>query len=93
MIRERDVEAYLVGVVKAAGGEVRKVKWINRKNAPDRKVLHPRMGCWVEVKAPGKLPTDAQWREITRMREQGEVVYIFSSHKQIDDWAVQYERA
>lgn len=38
-IRERDVERYLVAQVKAAGGEVRKVKWIGRRGAPDRVIL------------------------------------------------------
>lgn len=38
---EREVEAYLVKCVKALGGEVRKVKWIGRRNAPDRLVMLP----------------------------------------------------
>lgn len=40
-IRERDIEDYLVKRVKSMGGEVRKVKWIGRKNAPDRVVMLP----------------------------------------------------
>lgn len=39
--RERDIEKYLVGRVKALGGEVRKVKWIGRNGAPDRLVMLP----------------------------------------------------
>jgi hypothetical protein len=52
IIRERDIEAYLVKRVKAIGGEVRKVKWIGRKSAPDRLVMSPIHGAmWVELKA------------------------------------------
>lgn len=41
MTRERDIENELIRRVKAAGGEIRKVKWIGRKNAPDRLVGIP----------------------------------------------------
>lgn len=40
-MRERDIEAYMVKRVKAMGGEVRKVKWIGRRGAPDRLVMLP----------------------------------------------------
>ena len=41
-MRERDLERYLVRSVKAIdGGEVRKVQWIGRNNAPDRVVMAP----------------------------------------------------
>lgn len=38
---ERDIENYLVKRVKQLGGEVRKVKWIGRRHAPDRLVMLP----------------------------------------------------
>lgn len=40
-MRERDIEAYLVERVKAMRGEVRKVKWVGRRGAPDRVVMLP----------------------------------------------------
>lgn len=40
-MREEKIEAYLVRRVKELGGEVRKVKWLGRKGAPDRLVLLP----------------------------------------------------
>lgn len=43
-LRERDIEDYLVKRVKSRGGEVRKLKWIGRKSAPDRVVMLP---MWV----------------------------------------------
>lgn len=70
-MRESAIEAALVAEVKARGGEVRKVKWIGRKAAPDRLVMLPKMPynskapnvyhfprtLWVELKAPGKAAT------------------------------------
>ena len=40
-MRESVIEQYLVDRVKALGGEVRKVKWIGRRGAPDRLVMLP----------------------------------------------------
>ena len=40
-MRESEIEKYLVKQVKAAGGEVRKVKWIGRRGAPDRLAMLP----------------------------------------------------
>lgn len=64
---ERDIERHLVKQVKALGGEVRKVQWIGRKNAPDRLVMLPRSGTsiwnswsntiWVELKNPQTIKT------------------------------------
>lgn len=40
-MRESQIEKYLVERVTALGGEVRKVKWIGRRGAPDRLVMLP----------------------------------------------------
>ena len=40
-MRESVIEQYLVDRVVALGGEVRKVKWIGRRGAPDRLVMLP----------------------------------------------------
>lgn len=40
-MRERDIEKHLVKRVEELGGEVRKVKWIGRRGAPDRLVMLP----------------------------------------------------
>jgi hypothetical protein len=62
VIRERDIEHYLVNQVKALGGECRKIEWIGRRGAPDRLVMLPRPSgfsmindttIWIELKAPG----------------------------------------
>lgn len=88
-MRERDIEKHLVKRVKELGGEVRKVKWIGRRGAPDRVVM---MGCgeemysnghspvtWVELKATGIPPEEHQLREHDRMRRMGQRVVVIDS--------------
>ena len=81
---ERDFESYLTTLVKALGGEVRKVQWIGRNSAPDRLVMLPAVyvdGCcevpsatiWVEVKNPTTVrtfPADARERAQAREHER-----------------------
>lgn len=64
---ERQIENYLVKLVKELGGEVRKVQWTGRVGAPDRLVMlpfGPRIGrysavrtIWVELKNPETIKT------------------------------------
>ena len=90
-MRERDIESYLVKRVKAMGGEVRKVKWIGRRAAPDRLVMLPHIpnqrGAWffyAELKTPGEKPTAAQLREHQRMQSFGMVVFVIDSLELVD---------
>lgn len=99
-MRESEIEAYLVAQTKKHGGEVRKVKWIGRRNAPDRlvalpakvvstsdrQVYVPHVQAWVELKATGKQATQAQQREHTRMRNVGMLVLVMNSIEQIDSF-------
>lgn len=88
-MRERDIEDYLVKRVNAMGGEVRKVKWIGRRGAPDRLVMLPdwepspgnryARSYWVELKAPGEKPKPHQAREHERMRAMGQRVEVIDS--------------
>jgi len=88
-VRERDIEEYLVTRVKAMGGEVRKVKWIGRRGAPDRLVMLARgaaaiwnnWNCtiWVELKAPGAKAQPHQVREHARMAAMGQRVVVIDS--------------
>lgn len=41
-MRESQIEKHLVNRVVELGGEVRKVKWVGRRGAPDRLVMLPR---------------------------------------------------
>jgi len=92
-MRERDIEAELVKRVKELGGEVRKVKWIGRRGAPDRLVMLPReayvddLHCaiWVELKAPGKKAEPHQLREHKRMQAMGQRVVVIDSFEGIEE--------
>jgi hypothetical protein len=68
--RESVIERALVAAVKAHGGEVRKLRWIGRRAAPDRLVLLNGVH-FVELKRPGKKPTVAQDRELQTLRSHG----------------------
>lgn len=85
-MRESEIEAYLVKQVKAAGGEVRKVRWIGRNGAPDRVVmgLRNQPTIWVELKAPGKKPEAHQEREHNRMCKAGQAVAVLDSFAAVD---------
>lgn len=83
---ERDIEQYLTTRVHALGGEVRKVKWIGRRHAPDRLLLLPdRRAFWVECKAPGAKPRPGQVREHERMRRFGERVEVVDSLERVNE--------
>jgi hypothetical protein len=100
MMRESQIEAYLVKRVKALGGEVRKVQWVGRRGAPDRLVMVPRVlnanptgwvadpctitTTWVELKAPGVEPEAHQLREHKRMRAMGQRVVVIDSIEGVD---------
>jgi len=95
-MRESAIENYLVGRVKALGGEVRKVQWIGRRGAPDRLVMLPQIvspltdwvsntpSIWVELKAPGEKAKPHQKREHDRMTAMGQRVVVIDSIEGVD---------
>lgn len=90
-MRESLIEAHLVRRVKELGGEVRKVRWVGRRGAPDRivmlpyrKVLAPQT-IWVELKATGTPPEDYQLREHARMRAKGQRVEVVDSVERVEE--------
>lgn len=98
-MRESIIEKHLVKRAKEAGGEVRKLRWIGRRGAPDRVMMlpsavtksnyflnHPESTVWVELKATKKKPEAHQLREHKRMRKVGQTVLVFDSIEAIDQW-------
>lgn len=89
-ILERDIVEYCRKRVAAYGGEMRKVKWEGRRSAPDWLIMLPantrREGraLFVEFKAPGKHPTEAQQRELNLMRRSGLSATYFNSFDHVD---------
>lgn len=94
-MRESDIEDYLVNRVKGMGGEVRKVRWLGRRGAPDRIVMLPPRGpgylgyagrtIWIELKAPGDKPEPHQAREHERMRKMGQRVEVVDSFARVEE--------
>lgn len=83
-MRESQIEDYLVERVRAMGGEVRKVKWIGRRGAPDRVVMLNGKTVWVELKAPGEKAKPHQVREHERMQRMGQQVEVIDTLEGVD---------
>lgn len=85
-MRERDIEAHLVKRVKERGGVSYKFTSPQRRSVPDRLVLMPRgILNFVECKAPGCKPTEAQAREHARIRELGFLVVVIDSLEGVEE--------
>ena len=84
-MRERDIEAYLVRRIKALGGEIRKLRWIGRRGAPDRVVMLPGGRLyWIELKRTGGTAEAHQAREHARMLRMGQRVLVLDTIEKID---------
>ena len=98
-MKEHTVEEHLVKRVRELGGEIRKVKWIGRRGAPDRLVMLPfdayvdaaHCCIWVELKNPKTIltfPANAherqQAREHKRMRDMGQRVEVIGTIEQVE---------
>ena len=66
-------------ILTANGGEVRKVMWAGRRGAPDLRVMHPKMTCWVEMKAPTGFLSIVQKVEHAKMQSYNENIFVISS--------------
>ncbi|MGY2429573.1 hypothetical protein [Pseudomonas tolaasii] len=76
---ERDIEAYLVKRCKEIGALVDKFTSPQRRSVPDRLITFGGRVLFVELKATGKKPTEAQVRDHDRRRAAGaEVVWLDS---------------
>ena len=81
---EDEVENYLIEQVEARGGFTRKLKWIGRRGATDR-IVFLNGAHFVELKRPGKKKADDhQIREHIRMKDQGVLVYVLYTKKDVD---------
>lgn len=85
-MRERDIEKYLRKEVRKRGGEIRKLKFIGRRGAPDDMVWiqgwdFPKMA---ELKRPGKKLDLHQKRERKVLIEMGIEVFKLDTFKAVD---------
>ena len=81
---EKQIETALVKRVKSLGGMAEKFTSPNRRSVPDRLVTLPGGRIiFVELKATGKKPTDAQLRDHLRRRILGCDIRVIDSLEQI----------
>ena len=77
---EKDIEKALVKKVESIGGKAEKFTSPNRRSVPDRLVTLPGGRIiFVELKAIGKKPTDAQLRDHEKRRLLGCDVRVIDS--------------
>jgi hypothetical protein len=83
---ERDIERYGNEKLRQIGVISYKFTSPNRRSVPDRLCLAP-MGLmfFIEYKAPGKTPTDSQFREHQKIENLGHKVYVINGKKGVDD--------
>lgn len=84
-VRESQVEDYFKKQVEALGAEVRKLKWIGRRNAADRFVAFN--GVWlVELKRPTTDERIGQKRERLRLEAQGVRCRVCHTLEEVDQF-------
>lgn len=82
---ERDVENALVRRVKKLGGTCEKFTSPSARSVPDRIVTMPGgVIIFVELKAPGKKPTELQERDHARRRALGCDVRVIDNKEDAD---------
>jgi len=85
-MRERNIETYLREQVRKAGGAA--MKWVSPGNngVPDRIVIMPGgRVVFVELKAPGRKPTQLQKYQHERLRVLGCDVRVIDSREGVDE--------
>lgn len=82
---EKDIENALVKRVKSLGGKCEKFTSPGRRSVPDRIVTLPgNIIIFVELKAPGKKPTDKQLKDHAERLALGCDVRVIDSLEQVN---------
>lgn len=96
-MRESTIEKYLVRRAIQSGAQVRKVRWIGRRGAPDRLILWPKselsqgFSDWIELKSTAGQLSPAQVREHHILRMSGQSVLTLCSKLGVD-WYIGVRR-
>lgn len=86
-MKESEIEKHLREQVKAAGGRAYKFVSPGNNGVPDRIVLLPGgVLAFVELKAPGKKPTDLQLAQQNKIAKLGFKVYVMDSKEKVDEF-------
>lgn len=81
---ERDIEAHLVKRCKEIGALCEKFTSPQRRSVPDRIVTHKGRVFFIELKATGQKPSEAQARDHAKRWAAGASVCVFDSRELID---------
>lgn len=81
---ERDIKNYLVTRCKSLGIYHRKYTSPGHAGVPDWILANNSKVVFLELKAPKKEPTPAQWREIKILRDAGVYATYASSYAEIE---------
>jgi len=83
---EKDIESYLREKIKEIGGKA--YKWVSPGNAgvPDRLICINGTIIPVELKAPGKKPTELQLKKHAELRKLGIEVRVIDTKKKVDEF-------
>lgn len=86
-MREKDIENYLRGQVKKAGGKAYKFESPGNDGVPDRLVVFPGNRIFfVELKAPGKKPRPLQVKQMNDLKKFGCKVLVIDSIQGVNDF-------
>lgn len=77
---EATYEGIVVDAAIADGWIARKLKWIGRRNGPDRFFAKDGRVVLMEFKRPGESARTGQDKEITALSEAGVEVHVVDSH-------------
>ena len=90
-MREKEIEAYLRDRVKEIGGKAHKFVSPGNNGVPDRLVCLPGgRAVFVELKAPGKVPTKLQELQQKQLKDLGFRVWVISSKERVDQFIAEY---
>ncbi|EQA6624851.1 VRR-NUC domain-containing protein [Listeria monocytogenes] len=84
MIKENDVENYLIREVKKRKGVC--LKWVSPGNSgvPDRIVMNQKADFFIELKKPGEEPSPLQKFWIKKLTNLNKLVYVIDSKEGVD---------
>lgn len=87
---ENDIEKYGAKLAKRLGWDYEKFSSPEKSAVPDRLVtvydetLDASIMFFIELKRPGKQSTEMQYKDHTRRRAKGFMVFVADSYEQID---------
>lgn len=73
---ESAIEDFVTDEAEKDGWVVRKLKWINRRNAADRFFAKEGRIVFIEFKAPGEKARPGQENEIKKLKDAGVEIHV-----------------